>query len=129
LSALALKSEKLHAAQANGLRLELEHVSHLTANARLGQWYKINLYRKRLRKMGILMAVELIVLTLALMLYPLFFKPDDVLVLVAVVGFGCLGGFLRLCSLPSRSRRGARRSTPSAGCCCCGLRSERSRVW
>ena len=108
LAALSQKGEKAHQLQADGLRLELEHFSHLTANARLGQWYKINLYRKRLRKMGIFMAIELTILTLALMLYPLFsFKHDDVLVLFAVVGFGCLGGFLSALLTPEPLSQGS----------------------
>lgn len=109
LRSLEPKKEAAHHAQINVLRLELEHFSHLTANARCGQWYKINLYRKRLRKMGAYMAAELTVLTLVLMFYPLLFKRDDdnFLILFAVVGFGCLGGFLSALLTPEPLSQGS----------------------
>jgi hypothetical protein len=108
LSSLEPKKEAAHLAQIKLVRLELEHFSHLTANARSSQWYKINLYRKRLRKMGTYMAAALVILTLVLM-YPAVFKRDDdnVLILFAVVGFGCLGGFLSALLTPEPLSRGS----------------------
>ena len=76
------------------LRSELEHLSRLAAKARLGRWYKINLYRDRLRKTGYMMIGALIGLAGLLILYPLLLRNTDPLIVLAVIGFGCLGGFL-----------------------------------
>jgi hypothetical protein len=89
------------------LRFELEHFSHLTADARLDQWYKINLYRQRLRQMALYMAGALAIVTLALILYPLIVGNHEPVVIFAVIGFGCLGGFLSALLTPEPLSKGS----------------------